>query len=221
MISEDVLRRAAREAGQAVMDSLPPEDQCHHQFSDGFEKKMRRLRRRTSHPAARKVLVRAAGFFLALLLSGTVWLSLDARARDAFFGWLRVVRSTHFTYTLVDEPAEHAEPQSYRPTELPDDWTEIDVWNDASGVTVVYMDGEGRINYFNVLIPGVGVLSVGDTKDPVTVAMQNGTADYYAGIDEGDNNALVWSDEGLLFSLLAQLSQEELVHVAESVKNIK
>ena len=51
--------------------------------------------------------------------------------------------------------------------------------------------------------------------------MQNGTADYYAGIDEGDNNALVWSDEGLLFSLLAQLSQEELVHVAESVKNIK
>ena len=86
MISEDVLRRAAREAGQAVLDSLPPEDQCHHQFSDGFEKKMRRLRRRTSHPAARKVLVRAAGFFLALLLSGTVWLSLDARARDAVSG---------------------------------------------------------------------------------------------------------------------------------------
>lgn len=221
MISEDVLRRAAREAGQAVLDSLPPEDQCRHQFSDGFEKKMRRLRRRTSHPAARKVLVRAAGFFLALLLSGTVWLSLDARARDAVSGWLRVVRSTHFTYTFVDEPAEHAEPQNYRPTELPDDWTEIDCCNDASGVTVVYMDGEGRINYFNVLIPGVGVLSVMDTKEPVTVAMDDGTADYYAALTPEESNVLVWSDENYLFYLFAQLPEERLVQIAESVKIIK
>ena len=46
------------------------------------------LRRRKRAPVYR-VLKGVACFFLAFLLGGTIFLSTNAQAREAFFGWVR------------------------------------------------------------------------------------------------------------------------------------
>ena len=40
VLTEELLQQAAAELATALIDSLPPPNECHHKFSDGFEKKM-------------------------------------------------------------------------------------------------------------------------------------------------------------------------------------
>ena len=89
MISEDALRRAAREADRALVDSLPAPADCAHTFSPKFQRRMARLIRRHRHKGLYRGLRRAACVLLAVLLGGTVFLSTNAQAREAFFGWVR------------------------------------------------------------------------------------------------------------------------------------
>ena len=88
MISEERLRQAAGTAAMAIADSLPAPEECQHGFSPGFERRMRKVLRRGNHPSVYRGLRRAACFLLALLLSGSVWLTVDTEARDIVFGWI-------------------------------------------------------------------------------------------------------------------------------------
>ena len=80
---------AAAEADQTLCASLPPASACEHRFSPQFERSMKRVLRRAKHPAVYRYLRRAACFFIALILAGTSWLTIDAKARAVFFDWVR------------------------------------------------------------------------------------------------------------------------------------
>ncbi len=43
MLSEELLKRAAEELALALNESLPKPEQCQHQFSEEFERKMQLL----------------------------------------------------------------------------------------------------------------------------------------------------------------------------------
>lgn len=43
MLSEEKLKQAAEELAFALIESLLAPEQCHHQFSDSFEKKIQSL----------------------------------------------------------------------------------------------------------------------------------------------------------------------------------
>ena len=43
MLSEELLKQAAEELALAMLDSLPKPEQCQHQFSEKFERKMQIL----------------------------------------------------------------------------------------------------------------------------------------------------------------------------------
>ena len=60
MISEERLRQAAGAAVLALADSLPEPEECQHEFSPGFEQKMRKVLRRGNHPTVYRRLRRAA-----------------------------------------------------------------------------------------------------------------------------------------------------------------
>ena len=88
MISEERLRTAARAVSQAMIDSLPEPEDCHHDFSPEFERKMKKLLRRSRHWGLYQGLKRAACFFLVLLLSSGAFLTVNAEAREIVFGWV-------------------------------------------------------------------------------------------------------------------------------------
>ena len=43
MLSEELLKQVAEELALALMESLPKPEQCQHQFSEEFERKMQLL----------------------------------------------------------------------------------------------------------------------------------------------------------------------------------
>lgn len=89
MISEEMLKKAAAEADQAIRDSLPAPADCKHEFSPSFQRKMRRTFRKANHPVIYKLPKYAACFVLVIALAGGTWLTVDVEARAAFFAWVR------------------------------------------------------------------------------------------------------------------------------------
>lgn len=219
MISDRVLRQAAHEASGIMMESILAEVQGDYQFSPMFEKKMNSLIKKTKRHGYHSVLTRVAGVLLALMLTGTAWLSVDAEARAVFTGWVKHICDTHFTYSFTGEKTENSEIKDYRPTRLPEDWEVIDSWTDEIGTTIVYMDSNGSVSYFSVTTSSYTTVSIGEVRDPIIVNMKKGSAEFYAGTTEEDSHALVWSEEDILFHLIAHLSCDELVEIAESVEN--
>ena len=79
MITDEMLRIAAAEADQAIRESLPSPEDCDHQFSSEFERKMRHVIRRGRHPVVYKYMQRVACFLVAVTLISASWLTVDAR----------------------------------------------------------------------------------------------------------------------------------------------
>ena len=89
MISEEMLKKAAAEADQAIRNSLPAPADCKHEFSPSFQRKMRRIFRKANHPVIYQLPKYAACFVLVVALAGGTWLTVDVEARAAFFAWVR------------------------------------------------------------------------------------------------------------------------------------
>lgn len=80
MISEEMLKKAAAEADQAIRDSLPAPAECEHEFSPSFQRKMRRTFWKAKHPVIYKLPKYAACFILAVALASGTWLTVDVEA---------------------------------------------------------------------------------------------------------------------------------------------
>ena len=87
--TDDRLRQAAQEAGAILDGSLPAPEDCPHTFSLPFQAKMAKLLRRHKRAPARRAMRRVACLALVCLLGSGVFLTTNAQAREAFFGWIR------------------------------------------------------------------------------------------------------------------------------------
>ena len=81
MITDDVLRAAAKEASLALAETLVhgSSQQPPYIPSKSFTCKMSRLCRRERHPVFHRTMQRVAAVFLALLFTGIGWLRLMRR----------------------------------------------------------------------------------------------------------------------------------------------
>lgn len=217
MISEEQLKAAAQEAGEALLDSLPQRDQCVRRFSPRFERRMEGLLQKHRRPAA---LGRVAGFLLALLLGGTIWLSVDAEAQGVAAGWFRQTVESAFVYRFAGSAEDVDRDVKYAPTWLPEDWMEIGKLENDGGVITIYEDSKGRICRFSYYYTGVASAPTIITKGKLTkVTVGDYQADFYnaEGLDE--SSTLVWSnaEHDVLFVISAYFEQEYFVEIAENV----
>lgn len=109
MISEEMLKKAAAEADQAIRDSLPAPADCKHEFSPSFQRKMRRTFRKANHPVIYKLPKYAACFVLVIALAGGTWLTVDVEARAAFFAWVREQYEAFVEYRFIGEAPQESE----------------------------------------------------------------------------------------------------------------
>ena len=103
MITDEMIAKAAAEINQAILDSLPEEEECTHTFSDRFHKKMKKLLRHSNHYVLHKVLMRAACILIAILLSVSIFLACNPQARAAVVDWLREQFAEFYHYFYVGE----------------------------------------------------------------------------------------------------------------------
>jgi hypothetical protein len=84
-----------------MLRSLPDPDKCTHEFSEAFNEKMRPLLARSERrQRGRNVLRSIAAILILLFISMTVWLSVDAEAREAVLNWVRQIYEDRAVYTF-------------------------------------------------------------------------------------------------------------------------
>ena len=89
MINDTMLRQAAAELAIAMNESLPDPKECAHQFSPKFEKKIKRLTRRTNHPIIYRSLRRVASILLVVVIGFCSVLAVSAEVRATVLGWVK------------------------------------------------------------------------------------------------------------------------------------
>ena len=131
-MTEEMLRQAARDSSRAFVEALEADfdPRAAYPPSPAFRRKLRSLRRRAEHPYAHAALRRAAMFLLACLVSGGVFLSVDAEARDALRAWIRTVEEGLVLYRFTGEEAS-AEFPRYRLDWVPEGFTMVSEIDDG------------------------------------------------------------------------------------------
>ena len=228
MIREDVLQRAAGLANDALVAALEQgyDPLAQHEFSAGFEQKMRRLMRRA---AVRAFLLRAAQcaacLLLALFVSGSVLLSVNGEARAAFAGWIKELRDSFFVYDYEGSAMPGAKPVEYELGWLPEGYTEILKSTSQDGVTTtVYIRNDGSIlNFSYIHNPGEIDWFV-ETPDTILThsKVHESSADILLSKDGYSSNSILWiTPDNTAFSISAFISKEELIYLAENVSKIQ
>lgn len=226
MISEDALRRAAREADRALVDSLPDPADCAHTFSPKFQRRMARLIRRHRHKGLYRGLRRAACVLLAVLLGGTIFLSVNEEAQAAFYGWLREHVTGGQMYTYQGEPVEESGVVRYQLT-MPEGYQLEDAIEGNGFFEYRYVNEEGALlqfSYVYELEEGMRASFVDESKMKLQQATVRGNAaDLYISIQEGGNNSLIWTERstGVLMDLTGPLDKETLLALAETVAPVE
>lgn len=221
MITDEMLRAAAAEANQAILDSLPLSKDCVHQFSPQFERKMKRIIRRERHPVAYKFFQAAACFLVAVILTGTTWLTVDVEAREIFVAWVRQQYENIVEYRFEGTAPDEEVLTSFAPTWLPDGYEETEVQS-AGGTSIrSYSNSSGQVIRFmysaGADATSLFLLSDQMTTEEVVVGTQK--ADFYKDADPQNANALVWQSESgdILYCITAPLPKSDMVKIAESV----
>lgn len=225
MINEELLRSAAVKASAKLTEALEqgydPENQ--HVFSEGFEKKIRKLTRRANHPVLYQATRRVASILLAVILAGSIWLAFDVEARAAFVGWIKEVYGTFFAYRFVGEEAE-VESSRYRLGYVPDGYTEYYVDISSESKVFIYTNDEGKLLKFNYV-------SAPDETDWVLLSTSlqkkrtevNGIpAELLISDDPAVAGGILWmTADNTGFYISGYFSEDEMVKIAENVEIVK
>lgn len=217
MISEEALRQAAAEANDCLVRSLDEAGIPVHNFSARFERKMRRLIRRTRHPAAYRALVRVACAFLAFLLGSGVFLAVNPEARAAFFGWVRTQYEQLFVYDVANTN-EQTELPEYTLGWLPEGYEEVERYSDPKSTRIVYANIIGnKIDFIYSKTAEIHLIPDSNNMSSITINGQSAEI-YNSQLPNGNNN-LIWSskDGTILFELIGTCNEATLINMAKNI----
>lgn len=219
MITDEMLRKAAEKSSAVYVRYLEQDfDPAHqHDFSPQFEKKMSKIRWKVNH----RFLQRVASFFLAMLIGGAVWLSVDVEARAIFFGWIKEFYETYIVYRFESDLHTDAVQNEYRPTWLPDGYKEVDTDVSGDTVTVFYLndDGQGLIFCYSNNYEGTNWFIDPSSTIAKESYVNQAPADIYIDENYKTANSIVWIlPNDTAFYVSAFLSENDLIKVAESVR---
>lgn len=146
-LTDEMLTQAAKQVAESMKASLPVPKECHHEFPPEFERDMKRLAAQTERRRhMRRYLQRLVAACLAVVISLSTWLAVDAEARAAFVQWVKTV----YEQSVVYEFFHYGETQTeagYRLGWVPEGYMlENEVGGDVI-TTLIYLNGENAI-YF-------------------------------------------------------------------------
>ena len=226
MITDEMLRISAARSSELFIQAVTLDYDPAQQYvpSDGFEKKVKRLFRQANHPYFYQSIRRIASIFLAAILAGSVYLAVDTEARAAVFGWIKEAYEDLFVYRYEDKTENPIPESDYRPSWLPDGYTEFFVDDAAELILVVYVNEAGEMLKFNyVQNPnetswGVDLMQM----EIISVKVNGNAADLLISTSPDIANCILWSTpDNTAFYISAFLDMADLVRIAESVEKIE
>ena len=220
--SDQELRYTAEQVANTMLSSLPTPQECERSFSEDFQEKMEPLRRKSRHmTAVRKVRQRVAVVVLAVLLSVSTWLTVDAEARERVIQWAKEIYESIIVYTF-DSGINTDKFPVYEPTWIPEGLLLVEDSCDATSRLWVYMDETGR-QMVVIQYTFMDNTSMNITAQDLTTILQvdiNGQqADFYGGSGGSEDKTLIWVNEtkNVVFTIQGNLPDIDMLHIARSI----
>lgn len=219
MISNEMLAAAAGEVSAAMVECLPDHA---HSFSPAFERKLRVLVRRATHPVRRQVLrYCAAVLACAITVFGFLYL-FSPTVRAEVSGWIRSIVGSYFQYHTEDTTPPAVEYDYFLPDAF-DGYSLYSVLEGVSDNAFIYTNADGQMLSFNY-VRGTGgtALFLWDVENHIysTGFVGSQKADIYISPDNSAASNIVWHDpnENVLFCISAFADKDELIRYAEKVE---
>lgn len=221
MITDEMISKAAEEANQMLLNSLPCSDSFKHKFSAKFERKIRHQISKANHPKIYRFLKQVAGFILVILLGGTALLTLSNDARAAFVDWIKEQYGTLFLYQFIGETLNPDGLKSYELGAIPEGYSEIDKQHSELDGFAIYMNENRDIlqfvysgDYENVAIY-INHVDYEKTK----IYVNEYEADLYLSNNPDNSHAIVWIDteQNIAFLISGFLDFDTLINLAENI----
>mgnify|MGYP003294097644 CR=1 FL=1 len=221
MITDDMMAQAAAELADAINESLPNPSECTHQFSPRFEKKMKRLIRKSHHPIFYRTLRTVASIVLVILIGFGSTLAVSAEAREIVFSWVKQQYENFYEY-FFEGDVTPTESRRYQTGWMPDGCEFVTSYETAGGEVYIFTDEKDTLIQFSytsnpdnetLFIDGVGYF-----KEEAIINGRIG--DFYIAQSNDKTNGLIWTDETetVLFFVSGNYDKETLVKIAESVE---
>lgn len=224
MISEERLQEAAKAVSRAMLDGLPEPEDCQHDFSPEFERKMNKLLRKNGHPWLSRGLKRVACIILVFFLCGGTFLTVNAEARGIVFGWVGQRLGIDQRYSFSGHSGQEREDISYYLPEVPEGYEFLETEDSVNGWTTLYSNEDDEyldFGYFREPPENSAMalyFAVNDMERS-TLRIHDMSAEYYED-DTGEiANLIVWidSETNTLFYITGYFDKDQLVELAESV----
>ena len=220
MITDEMMAAAAAEMNDAMLRSLPKPEDCQHEFSRKFEKKMKWVIYRTDHPLQFRILQKVASVILVLFLGFATIMAISPTARACVFGWIREQYESFISYYFEDRPSADSRNTEYYIACLDDEFHLLQS-NTSNGMHFfIYKTEDGNSLHFIYSADHYdNIFYIKQDNyyiEPVLVNGQPG--EIYTSIDGTESNCIVWCDENnhLMFYLSAYLEPEVLINYAEN-----
>lgn len=218
MISDELLRTAAGELGDCMLDCLPPEED--YRFSSRFQRKMRHLRFRADHPIAH-ALTSYAAILLVLLTAFATLMVASPTVRAAVLEWSRKIYHGGSIYSYEGQlPVQ--ERNEYYLSQIPEGYVLHSIEEQPAGITYCYLNTSGKSLIFSYHYGSDHNQIYYDTREHEhrTVSLGQVTADIYLSTTVYNNNQIMWIDANgsALFWISYCGNVDELVTLAENVK---
>ena len=224
-ITDEMLYRHAAGARDIWLSTFPDDSEIpEHEFSEEFNKEMERLvalSQKQKKPNKR--LRRIAAMFAVIIIGASSFIGVNAEARAAFVGWIKELTDDYLIYRYEGTPVPDAEPMVYRPTWIPEGYSEFFVNEKTNSKTVAYSNEAGEMIKFRYIHnPGETdwfISAENTVKESTTV---NGyKADLFISTDPDTAGGVIWSDENnCAFMLSGFLTVDDLLKMAESIRPV-
>ena len=182
--------------------------------------------RRRARPLWKNVAQKAAVILLVFSLSLGSLMAVSPTVRAAVVRWVTEWYETHIVYRYSGEQITGEMPQ-YEITDLPEGYAEDERVNWPSYVSVVYQNKDtGKTIYLDCTFMQQGSASdyVTDGVEVVPVTVNGLEGEMFLTDDwENTRNTITWFDPqtNIQFSLNANVNQDDILHIAESVSLVK
>ena len=217
MIADEMMSHAAALLAEGINKSLPAPCECTHDYSTGFERKMKRLMRKVDHPVRHRVLRAATSILLIIFIGFGAVLSISAEAREIVFGWVRQQCGSFYDYFFVGEN-RNATQAKYYPNWIPDDCTFLASYETSGGEEFIYSDDEGMlVQYAYISNPSNESLHIdGVEYEKHKIRINNYTGEIGIATVSTETNYIVWidTDQNILFYISGKYDEDTLLKMA-------
>lgn len=229
LLMRNVLLDAIALDEETNTETIPYTPSLHHQKQiKAMLKNPLRWARDRKQPVWKRALKRVAVILLVISLTFGSLMVVSPTARATFIRWVTEWYETHVTYRYAGDDMVGDLPE-YTITELPEGYVENQEERIATQiqVSILYQsDTDYPITlHYIYLQQGAASQFVLDNTDDVVIDNVNGYEAYIfvAADQENDSNAITWIDtqSNIQFTIQAQMSADDLLHMAESVSLVE